>query len=187
MPVSGKRQVQIDVALERYLQDEKWGVQDHSPQDWMMILMEEVGEFAQAEMETRLSGAPAAHIREELVQVAAVALAMIECCDRQDWALQNRGMNKLAEETVEHLRQQAFPQEVMITLGSDHYEGFALLDLTVRCSEGTGYEAHKELLDVLCEGPLDKTTKFWQSNFRYSFEWPPSGEVLASYTPEEKK
>ena len=74
-----------DVLEERIRQEVQWGTQDHSPQDWMMILMEEVGEFARAEMETREREADPANIREELVQVAAVALAMLECCYRNGW------------------------------------------------------------------------------------------------------
>lgn len=74
-----------EVFRERIRQEEKWGEQDHSPADWMMILMEEVGEFAQAEMDHRWRGAPGENIKKELIQVAAVALAMLECCNRNNW------------------------------------------------------------------------------------------------------
>ena len=76
----------LAITTERDRQDEKWGVQTHSPAEWMMILMEEVGEFAEAEMEARYRDGAKARIREELVQVAAVALAMLEDCDRNDWS-----------------------------------------------------------------------------------------------------
>ncbi len=77
----------VDVLHERDAQDEKWGEQNHSPAKWLEILMEEVGEFAKARMEHGYRGDDASKIREELVQVCAVALAMLECCDRNGWAV----------------------------------------------------------------------------------------------------
>lgn len=66
--------------MERRRQDTKWGVQDHLPEKWITILMEEVGEAAHGRLEgDRLN------YREELVQVAAVAVAMIESLDRGNW------------------------------------------------------------------------------------------------------
>jgi hypothetical protein len=70
---------------ERKRQNEKWGEQNHSPQDWMMILQEEIGEFACAEMEHRYRGADPKLIMEELIQVAAVVFQMVECGLRNDW------------------------------------------------------------------------------------------------------
>ncbi len=74
---------------ERRRQDDKWGVQNHSPEWWLAILMEEVGELSQTILETHFDNGPeAAHlrgidkIRNEAVQAAAVAMAMIECIDR---------------------------------------------------------------------------------------------------------
>lgn len=74
---------------ERRAQDRRWGVQDYSPEWWLAILTEEVGELAQAVLETHFHNGPAyAHlrglprIREEAVQCAAVAMAMIEALDR---------------------------------------------------------------------------------------------------------
>lgn len=91
--------VLVDVAAERRRQDEKWGQQDHpngtgafKPEAdaarercerlfatgypmWWPILLEEVYE-ALAEED------PAA-LREELIQVAAVAVGWIECIDRR--------------------------------------------------------------------------------------------------------
>jgi NTP pyrophosphatase (non-canonical NTP hydrolase) len=96
-----------NITRERARQDAKWGEQNHPPQDWLAILMEEVGEFARAHMEVyyvqplppnasaeavaswrAAVDAKRRHVREELVQVAAVAVAMIECCDRQRWSPQ---------------------------------------------------------------------------------------------------
>lgn len=71
---------------ERDRQDAKWGVQNHTPEWWLAILMEEVGELAQAILETHFDNGTdlggTANIRKEAVQCAAVAMAMIECIDR---------------------------------------------------------------------------------------------------------
>jgi NTP pyrophosphatase (non-canonical NTP hydrolase) len=75
-----------DVRAERERQDEKWGEQNHMPDRWMCILMEEVGEAAKEILEaqaTILVPRGRKKFREEMVQVAAVALAIIECVDRQ--------------------------------------------------------------------------------------------------------
>lgn len=70
---------------ERARQDKKWGVQNHNLDTWMLILGEEYGETCQAILNTRFGGvADLKRIREEAVQVAAVALAMIECIDRSE-------------------------------------------------------------------------------------------------------
>lgn len=42
------RNVLADVFAERYAQDNKWGPQHHPLELWFTILMEEVGEAAQA-------------------------------------------------------------------------------------------------------------------------------------------
>lgn len=63
---------------ERKRQHEKWGVQDHDEDRWIVILMEEVGEVARAIFED-----DPANYREELLQVAAVAVAAIEAFDRK--------------------------------------------------------------------------------------------------------
>lgn len=90
-----------DVVTERERQDATWGQQDHDPLTWLPILGEEYGELCQAALALQ---APALHdpsgeydlpvrqlraaYRRELVQVAAVAVAMIECLDRHDPAPQ---------------------------------------------------------------------------------------------------
>ena len=77
------------VLAERIRQDSKWGEQNHGFAPWMCILMEEVGECAEAVNETIFNNGPEArkrggldNIRKEAVQVAAVAIAMVECIDR---------------------------------------------------------------------------------------------------------
>lgn len=69
--------VLAEVYGERFKQDEKWGVQDHSPDKWHTILMEELGEACEAELE-----GDSDKWRAEMIQVAAVAVAAIECYDR---------------------------------------------------------------------------------------------------------
>jgi len=80
-----------DIMIERVKQDDKWSEQNHAPEWWMQILMEEVGEAAKALLEAsfsvsgkQLKAEPAWLIdyRKELVQVAAVAIAAIESFDR---------------------------------------------------------------------------------------------------------
>lgn len=77
-----------EVAAERLRQNEKWGEQNHHPVEWLAILTEETGEVAkevveltfsndETEVKTRLQ-----NYRMELIQVAAVAVQMIECLDR---------------------------------------------------------------------------------------------------------
>jgi NTP pyrophosphatase (non-canonical NTP hydrolase) len=76
----------VDVLYERDRQDEKWGEQNHDPFTYLVILTEEVGEFAQAALHNRFGGEQSNRMREEAVQVAAVALAIVECLDRGRWA-----------------------------------------------------------------------------------------------------
>jgi NTP pyrophosphatase (non-canonical NTP hydrolase) len=76
-----------DALAERERQEAKWGEQNHDPALYLTILMEEVGELAQAALHTRYGGRAGGveHMREEAVQVAAVALAIVECLDRGKW------------------------------------------------------------------------------------------------------
>lgn len=76
------------VLLERTRQDGKWGEQNHSPEVWLAILGEEFGEACQAALTDRFiakSAIPsdgAGDLRKEIVQVAAVAIAMLEWMNR---------------------------------------------------------------------------------------------------------
>lgn len=81
---------QIDAERER--QDAKWGEQNHRPERWVCILVEEIGEVAKSVLENNaalhdghynLAERYTAQIREELIQVAAVAVAAIESIDRR--------------------------------------------------------------------------------------------------------
>jgi hypothetical protein len=73
-----------DVSDERDRQDAKWGVQDHPPYKWLAIIMEELGEAAEAALDMEHPGG-AQHeqrYREELTHVAATAVAAIEALER---------------------------------------------------------------------------------------------------------
>lgn len=63
------------VRNERERQNHKWGVQIHNPLAWLLILGEEVAEAAQ---EVTPKGGTTDHYTTEVVQCAAVAVAMLE-------------------------------------------------------------------------------------------------------------
>lgn len=72
-----------EIRAERSRQDHKWGQQNHHPIAWMAILGEEKGECDRAVLENDYD-----HLEQELVQVAAVAVAALECVRRH---LRERG------------------------------------------------------------------------------------------------
>jgi NTP pyrophosphatase (non-canonical NTP hydrolase) len=71
------QKVLAEVAAERARQDHKWGEQNHEDAFWYLILGEEVGEVAKATLDS------VQELREELIQVAAVAVSWIEAIDRR--------------------------------------------------------------------------------------------------------
>lgn len=76
----------LDVEKERKRQDAKWGISRNlHPQLWLPVLVEEIGEVAQAILK-----GDRANYRTELVQVAAVALAAL-----QDWDWQQENYDLL--------------------------------------------------------------------------------------------
>lgn len=92
------KSVLYEVGLEREKQTRKWGTQGHGMPVWLAILGEEFGELCQAALRARTTNAPmneqsaeemVAHqcslrdMRVEAIQVAAVAVAMIEAIDDQ--------------------------------------------------------------------------------------------------------
>lgn len=80
------------VMKEMHSQDEKWGKNRNlEPILWSAILTEECGEFAQAALHDKFGGDKAGGLREEAVQVAAVALQIIENIDR------NQSTNSLSQ------------------------------------------------------------------------------------------
>mgnify|MGYP000098869293 CR=1 FL=1 len=82
-----------EVENERKAQDKKWGQQNHSWPEFLMILGEEVGEANKAGTDAFLavkSGSPGiaynelTHMRTELIQVAAMAVQIVESLDRNE-------------------------------------------------------------------------------------------------------
>jgi NTP pyrophosphatase (non-canonical NTP hydrolase) len=61
------------IRAERQRQDAKWGQQHHPAAVWCAILMEEVGEVANAILDSRST-----NLEDELIQVAAVSVAWLE-------------------------------------------------------------------------------------------------------------
>ena len=78
-----------DILKERERQDAEHGKDRNLlPSEWLLILGEEFGEVC-----TGIANWDIDNIREEAVQVAAVAIAMIECIDRnrEDQNIKTRG------------------------------------------------------------------------------------------------
>lgn len=101
--MSHSENVLKEVLNERKNQELKWGEQNHSFAEWLMILGEEVGEANRAALQShfnyplpgegidlydlhssneRRKSRWNSEYRKELIQVAAVAVAMIESFDR---------------------------------------------------------------------------------------------------------
>lgn len=77
--VASIEQVRVftDIVRERRAQDEKWGAnRELVSLLWCTILGEEYGESCQAALHRDHE-----HLREELIQLAAVAVAMVESID----------------------------------------------------------------------------------------------------------
>lgn len=72
--------VYSDIQAERKRQDARWGHRDWTPESYtaVAVLTEEVGEVARACLDKE----GIHRLREELVQVAAVAVCWIEALDR---------------------------------------------------------------------------------------------------------
>lgn len=83
------KSIYTDIVAERAAQFRKWGHQHYTPERWLAILLEEIGEAAE---QVVIGGFPdqspdtltAAKIslEQELIQVAAVVVAWLEDIDR---------------------------------------------------------------------------------------------------------
>src|SRR5690349_8803229 len=74
-----------DVVRERNRQDEQWGDQNHHPAYWLAILGKQVGQFGNEVLNREWWNdveAATLKLRNEAVQIAAVAVAIAECIDR---------------------------------------------------------------------------------------------------------
>lgn len=79
------------IRAEAFKQDAKWGEQNGEPMEWLAILVEEVGELAQAIL-ADLSATPEMHdshhesMEIEGIQIAAVAAQMVDAFARRQIA-----------------------------------------------------------------------------------------------------
>ena len=81
-----RRNILRDIIAERQRQEQTWGEQNHINCFWYAILGEEVGEVADHVQRlpgygNRIQNEP---LREELIQVAAVVFAWLECMERNN-------------------------------------------------------------------------------------------------------
>lgn len=79
----------FDITEERENQVKKWGLQNHSLIEWCAILSEEVGEVSREALEYHFKQfypdtGQLQRYEKELIQVAAVALAMLESLHRNE-------------------------------------------------------------------------------------------------------
>jgi NTP pyrophosphatase (non-canonical NTP hydrolase) len=89
---ANKYGAQADKDLERFLgiiaerkrQDDTWGVQDHPAPIWLAILTEEVGEVAKIILCMHCQEELPEELKDELTQVAAVAVAWLEKLEEAD-------------------------------------------------------------------------------------------------------
>lgn len=86
MDVINQQRILDEIAIERVRQFDKWGDQIHTVTHWMSILGEEVGEAEKEAVEYEASRGPFYQIpndrlRKELIETAAVAVAMVEWID----------------------------------------------------------------------------------------------------------
>jgi len=72
-----------DVLRERKEQQHKWGEQNHDMPTWLAILHEETGELSEAVLHNKFGGPKRNNIFKESVQVAAVALQIVEFVRRK--------------------------------------------------------------------------------------------------------
>ncbi len=77
------------IEQERQNQIDKWGVPNHTPIEWCAILMEECGEVSREALEYHFKkyykqNGQLQRYEKELIQVAAVALAMLESLHRNE-------------------------------------------------------------------------------------------------------
>jgi len=108
------KKINSEVLAERCKQELKWGEQNHEPILWCAILGEEVGEVNKAALDAKQAFSTAyanmksfmefdqaafnqemtlhyKNLREELIQVAAVAVGFIESLDRNQLKEQKTG------------------------------------------------------------------------------------------------
>lgn len=73
-----RMKVIIDTMKERERQHELWGEQNLEKEKWIALIVEEIGEVARA-----CNDKDDENYREEMIQVAALAIQAVECYDRE--------------------------------------------------------------------------------------------------------
>jgi hypothetical protein len=68
---------------ERKRQDILWGIQNHDASNWALILSEEVGEAIKEANDVVFRMKSTKDLKKEIVQVAAVCVAWLECMERK--------------------------------------------------------------------------------------------------------
>lgn len=86
----GVPSILVEIVAERARQDAKYGEQNHDPFTWLSIVGVELGMVNQGARWLRKwpSGQAVPRggfYRRQLIRIAAVSIAMIECMDRQKW------------------------------------------------------------------------------------------------------
>lgn len=77
--MTNQQDILEQIRLERERQDRKWGVpQPNTLPEWMAILGEEYGEVCQEVLRVHFGNKDPLELVEEVVQVAAVCVAMLE-------------------------------------------------------------------------------------------------------------
>jgi len=66
------------VLAENHNQLDKWGVQNHSPFEWLTYTTEELGELAAAISEAEYRGGSVKDVVKEAIQTATLALKIAE-------------------------------------------------------------------------------------------------------------
>lgn len=87
---------------ESLLQDEKWGLQDHEPEIWLAILVEEVGELAQAMLadrfdkghDVKMNDSHSDSMETEAIQIGAVAGQFVDAVIRREAEAEEAKLNK---------------------------------------------------------------------------------------------
>lgn len=78
-----QRKAICDVLHERKAQQKKWGEQNHEMPIWLAILHEETGELSECVLHRIFGGPQSEKQLGEAIQVAAVALQIVEYLRRQ--------------------------------------------------------------------------------------------------------
>ena len=91
--MTNQTHILAEIQAERARQDTKWEPQNHSVIEWCAILGEEVGEANKHALQAHFSKdvdyalAQLQAYRAELIQIAAVAVAMVESLDRNELSI----------------------------------------------------------------------------------------------------